>query len=58
MVKKIVRNMQWDKKYEQDIRDLTLFQVNNAVKKYWDRDNISVVKAGDSTKMVSEEQSD
>jgi zinc protease len=52
------RNMQWDKKYEQAIRDLTLFQVNNAVKKHWDRDNISVVKAGDSTKMVSEEQSD
>lgn len=45
------RSMQWDKKYEQAIRDLTLFQVNNAVKKYWVRDNISVVKAGDSTKM-------
>jgi zinc protease len=52
------RNMQWDKKYEQAVRDLTLFQVNNAIKKHWDRDNISVVKAGDSTKMVSEEQSD
>ena len=26
-------------------------KVNNAVKKYWLRDNISVVKAGDSTKM-------
>lgn len=45
------RTMQWDKKYEQAIRDLTLFQVNNAVKKYWIRDNISVVKAGDSAKM-------
>ncbi|MCF6288945.1 MAG: insulinase family protein [Proteobacteria bacterium] len=45
------RSMQWDKKYEQSIRDLTLFQVNNAVKKYWVRENISIVKAGDSSKM-------
>ncbi len=45
------RNMQWDKNYEQAVRELTLFQVNNAVKKYWVRDDISVVKAGDSTKM-------
>lgn len=45
------RSMQWDKKYEQAIRDLTLFQVNNAVKKYWLRDKISIVKAGDSEKM-------
>jgi len=45
------RTMQWDKKYEQAIRDLTLFQVNNAIKKYWLRDNFSIVKAGDSAKM-------
>jgi zinc protease len=45
------RTMQWDKKYEQAIRDLNLFQVNNAVKKYWKKDKISVVKAGDSAKM-------
>ena len=45
------RTMQWDKKYEQAIRDLTLFQVNNAVKKYWLKDKISIVKAGDSAKM-------
>ncbi len=51
------RNMQWDKKYEQAIRDMTLFQVNNAVKKYWKRDNISVVKAGDSTKMGTDKDS-
>lgn len=52
------RTMQWDKKYEQSVRDLTLFQVNNAIKKYWKRDDISVVKAGDSAKMTSEEQAD
>ena len=46
------RSMSWDKKYEQDIRDLTLFQVNNAIKKYWLRDKMSIVKAGDSTKMI------
>ncbi|MCF6319191.1 MAG: insulinase family protein [Proteobacteria bacterium] len=52
------RTMQWDKKYEQAVRDLTLFQVNNAVKKYWVRDNISVVKAGDSTKMGTDDDSE
>ncbi len=52
------RTMQWDKKYEQAVRDLTLFQLNNAVKKYWVRDQISVVKAGDSTKMGTDEDSE
>ncbi len=45
------RTMAWDKKYEQAIRNLTLFQVNNAIKKYWLRDKISIIKAGDSAKM-------
>lgn len=45
------RNMQWDKNYEQAIRDLTILQVNMAVRKYLKRENISIVKAGDSTKM-------
>ena len=45
------RSMQWDKDYEQAITDLTILQVNMAVKKYWKRDKISVIKAGDSTKM-------
>lgn len=45
------RSMKWDKNYEQSIRDLTILQVNMAVKKYWVRDKISVIKAGDSAKM-------
>ena len=45
------RNMQWDKKFEKAIEDLTLLQVNMAVKKYFKPENISIMKAGDSAKI-------
>ena len=48
------RDMQWDKKFEQSIRDLTLLQVNMAIKKYWKRENISIIKAGDANKLSKE----
>jgi len=48
------RSMMWDKNYEQSIRDLTILQVNMAVKKYWKKEKISVIKAGDSKKMKPE----
>ena len=48
------RSMQWDKEYEQTIKDLTILQVNMAVRKYWKKDKISIVKAGDSTKMKTD----
>lgn len=45
------RNMQWDKNFEKAIEDLTLLQVNMAVKKYFKPENISIMKAGDSAKI-------
>ncbi|VAW41923.1 Zinc protease [hydrothermal vent metagenome] len=48
------RNMQWDKNYEQKIRDLTVLQVNMAVRKYFKRENISIIKAGDATKITTQ----
>jgi len=49
------RDMQWDKKYEQAIRDLTILDVNMAVRKHLKLDEMSIIKAGDSTKMNADE---
>ena len=48
------RTQQWNKQYEQAIEDLTLLQVNMAFKKHINPDNISIIKAGDETKMNAE----
>ncbi len=48
------RTQQWNKGYEQAIEDLTILQVNMAFKKYVNADSLSIVKAGDSTKMKAE----
>lgn len=47
----INRDMQWDKKLEQTIQNLNLLEVNMVVKKYLDKSNFSIIKAGDSSKM-------
>jgi len=48
------RTQQWNKQYEQAIEGLTLLQVNMAFKKHINPDNISIIKAGDETKMNAE----
>ncbi len=45
------RDMQWQKKLEQAIAGLTVEQVNASFKKYINPDNLSIVKAGDKSKM-------
>lgn len=47
----INRNMQFDAKFEEQISKLTLDQVNNAIKKYYDPSKISTFKAGDFDKV-------
>ena len=42
----------WDAKYEDSIKNLTLEQVNGALKKYIDPSKISIVKEGDFDKVV------
>jgi zinc protease len=48
----INRNMQWDKNIEQAVQELSLLQVNMAVKKYLKATNFSIIKAGDSSKFT------
>ncbi|HFC30483.1 MAG TPA: insulinase family protein [Oceanospirillales bacterium] len=50
------RTMAWDKAFEDKIKNLTLFQVNNAVKKYWAKDKISIIKAGDAKKALADKK--
>ncbi len=45
------RDMQWQKKLEQAIESLTVEQVNAAFKKHIKADKLSVVKAGDESKI-------
>jgi len=47
------RTQQWNKKYEESIEALTLLQVNMAFNKYVKPEKFSVIKAGDSKKVVA-----
>ncbi len=44
------RNLSWDEGYEKNVMDLTVDQVNAAVKKYLKTESINIVKAGDFAK--------
>jgi zinc protease len=44
------RDMNWDKKFEENVQNLTLEQVNAAMKKYLDYSKMITVKAGDFNK--------
>lgn len=46
----IKRDLKWDESYEKKVADLTVEQVNTAVKKYLDPTKINIVKAGDFAK--------
>ena len=46
----IKRDLKWDETYEKKVMDLTVDQVNAAVKKYLDLSKINIVKAGDFAK--------
>ncbi len=46
----IKRNLAWDEAYEKKVMDLTVDQVNAAVKKYLKPEMINIVKAGDFAK--------
>ena len=48
------RTQQWNKKYEAAIEKLTILQVNMAFNKYVKADSFSIIKAGDSKKMMAE----
>jgi len=45
-----IRDLKWDESYEKKVTDLTVEQVNAAVKKYLDVSKINIVKAGDFAK--------
>ncbi len=47
------RTMQWDKNYEKAVMDLSLEDVNAAVKRHLSMEGISIIKAGDSEKITS-----
>jgi zinc protease len=46
----IKRNLTWDEAYEKKVMDLTVDQINAAVKKYLKPELINIVKAGDFAK--------
>jgi zinc protease len=46
----IKRNLSWDETYEKRVMDLTVDQINAAVKKYLKPESINIVKAGDFAK--------
>ncbi len=46
----IKRNLSWDETYEKKVMDLTVDQVNAAMKKYLKLESINIVKAGDFAK--------
>ena len=48
------RTQQWNKAYEQAIKDLTILQVNMTFNKYVNADSFSIIKAGDAAKMKAE----
>ena len=43
--------MQWDKLYEQSIRELSIEQVNAAFRRHYSLENFSIIKAGDKAKI-------
>lgn len=45
------RTMQWDKAYEEKLRNLTVEEVNEAFRKHIKLEEISIVKAGDKAKI-------
>jgi zinc protease len=45
------RTMQWNKKFDQQLADLTVADLNKAVRKYWKVEDFSIIKAGDSSKI-------
>jgi len=47
------RTMQWDKNYEKAVMDLSVEDVNTAVKRHLSMEGISIIKAGDSEKINS-----
>ena len=47
------RTMQWDKNYEKAVMDLSVEDVNTAVKRHLSMEGISIIKAGDSKKITS-----
>ena len=47
------RTMQWDKNYEKAVMDLSVEDVNAAVKRHLSMEGISIIKAGDSEKITS-----
>ena len=47
------RTMQWDKNYEKAVMDLSVEDVNAAVKRHLSMEGISIIKAGDSGKITS-----
>lgn len=46
----IDRNFSWDEAIEKKVADLTVADINNAMKKYLSVDRISIIKAGDFAK--------
>ncbi|NVJ68223.1 MAG: insulinase family protein [Gammaproteobacteria bacterium] len=45
------RTMQWDKTYEEKLRNLRVEEVNDAFRRHIKLDDISIIKAGDKAKM-------
>ncbi|MDT0593341.1 M16 family metallopeptidase [Glaciecola petra] len=49
------RNMQWYKEYEAQMASLTADDVHKVMKKYFDLENVSIIKAGDMAKAEAAE---
>ncbi|XQW85585.1 M16 family metallopeptidase [Thalassotalea piscium] len=45
------RTMQFDKKYEQEMKKLTVDDINKVVRRYLSVDNFTIIKAGDMSKI-------
>ena len=45
------RTMQWDKEYEDSIRNLSIEEVNAAFRRHFSLDKFSIIKAGDQAKI-------
>lgn len=48
------RSMNWDKQYENKLRNLKIDDVNEAFRKHLKLSNISIIKAGDKSKMEAD----
>lgn len=48
------RTMEWSKEYEEKLKALTLKDVNDAFRRHIKMDNISIIKAGDKSKLEAE----